>query len=615
MRRLLLAVVLVGCAKQEPERSARVQQAAFTESTHLSKPRSSMSLLTLASGDVLFTGGYDGASYLQILETWSKTSGAFSPFATAPFALALPAAIELADKRIFATGSGGSFLYDPTKKTFDFSSALATDGHRGASLALVPGPKVLLAGGTLEAPGYTVPLLFDPATKTFSSAGTMKDLRIDHGFVPLSDAVLMIGGANYDLGTHFKSVESYSPSTNSWSSLASMNTARASAVVVRLGSGKILAAGGNDGGPISLAEIYDPDTDSWSTTTTMPAARETAGAALLKSGRVLVVGGSNTSTIFASTLLFDPKTEAWVDGPSLKVPRGIPRVAALADGRVLVAGGVTGIGDGGVEILTDTVEIFGGLAAGASCVVGEECVSGICTGGTCSAAPDAGPTDAISETEAPDDAAASIDATPPDHGKPVISGDIQRCANGAQCPSGFCVDGVCCDSKCEGTCQTCVLPSSPGHCTIEPFGIDHANACGKAGTCVGTCDGKGGCTSATGGAQCRPSHCTGTSTGVSAAFCSASGSSCDESALVPFDCAPFACDEAFGACLSICKTSKDCADGFVCDATSRLCVGAPADDSGGCVFGAPSARHVGVPLLALVLAAFWRRKRGEFGAE
>ena len=29
------------------------------------------------------------------------------------------------------------------------------------------------------------------------------------------------------------------------------------------------------------------------------------------------------------------------------------------------------------------------------------------------------------------------------------------CTTGAQCASGFCVDGVCCDRACDGSCESC----------------------------------------------------------------------------------------------------------------------------------------------------------------
>ena len=39
------------------------------------------------------------------------------------------------------------------------------------------------------------------------------------------------------------------------------------------------------------------------------------------------------------------------------------------------------------------------------------------------------------------------------------------CAVGAQCGSGFCVNGVCCVSACSGANETCAAPGKVGFCT------------------------------------------------------------------------------------------------------------------------------------------------------
>ena len=46
-------------------------------------------------------------------------------------------------------------------------------------------------------------------------------------------------------------------------------------------------------------------------------------------------------------------------------------------------------------------------------------------------------------------------------GKPAIGAG---CNAGADCASSFCVDGVCCETMCTGSCDTC-NGTTPGHCT------------------------------------------------------------------------------------------------------------------------------------------------------
>ena len=64
------------------------------------------------------------------------------------------------------------------------------------------------------------------------------------------------------------------------------------------------------------------------------------------------------------------------------------------------------------------------------------------------------------------------------------------CADGSECPSGFCSDGVCCDSACDGACETCNLPTIAGTCAPVPAGSDPDDECAGASTCnaSGVCE-------------------------------------------------------------------------------------------------------------------------------
>jgi hypothetical protein len=64
------------------------------------------------------------------------------------------------------------------------------------------------------------------------------------------------------------------------------------------------------------------------------------------------------------------------------------------------------------------------------------------------------------------------------------------CATAEQCQTGFCVDGVCCDSACTGTCRSCSgvwNVAGAGVCS-EIDGGDPENDCaGTAICCLGAC--------------------------------------------------------------------------------------------------------------------------------
>jgi uncharacterized membrane protein len=62
---------------------------------------------------------------------------------------------------------------------------------------------------------------------------------------------------------------------------------------------------------------------------------------------------------------------------------------------------------------------------------------------------------------------------------------IPRCTTGADCASGFCSEGVCCNTACTDQCSSCRLPGSFGTCSPKPNGeiCSDDNRCTQADTC------------------------------------------------------------------------------------------------------------------------------------
>jgi len=65
----------------------------------------------------------------------------------------------------------------------------------------------------------------------------------------------------------------------------------------------------------------------------------------------------------------------------------------------------------------------------------------------------------------------------------------EACASATECKSGFCADGACCASACDGVCSFCGFPFK-GNCSSIPKYSDDSNP-----LCDGnsTCDGFGSC--------------------------------------------------------------------------------------------------------------------------
>jgi hypothetical protein len=142
----------------------------------------------------------------------------------------------------------------------------------------------------------------------------------------------------------------------------------------------------------------------------------------------------------------------------------------------------------------------------------------------------------------------------------------EPCTSADECSSGFCVDGVCCNSACTERCKTCAASSSLGECAYVPSGVasQRTNDClaSVPSTCGldGTCDGAGACRSYVAGTECGGRACQG-SVLASVSTCDGAGS-CQPGMLV--DCSPYLCDPTSGRCFNSCTSDAQCEGGLPC---------------------------------------------------
>jgi hypothetical protein len=93
--------------------------------------------------------------------------------------------------------------------------------------------------------------------------------------------------------------------------------------------------------------------------------------------------------------------------------------------------------------------------------------------------------------------------------------DGAACDQNMQCQNNFCVDRVCCSSRCDGQCEGCsnaVTGKTSGTCAPVRAGMDPRSDCSDAGreTCGndGTCDGAGGCRKYATNTTCGAATCS-----------------------------------------------------------------------------------------------------------
>jgi hypothetical protein len=204
--------------------------------------------------------------------------------------------------------------------------------------------------------------------------------------------------------------------------------------------------------------------------------------------------------------------------------------------------------------------------------------------------------------------------------KPIAT----ECSEGNECSSGFCVDGVCCESACDGVCEACNRLGAVGRCAAIPDGQDPDKECtsrapqaedagagsdaGDAGpvvnppdqelsrdnaACAGSCNGDRACTFPDEKATCGSSYCN-TDTEVGRASCDGNGH-CSATAIEA--CSAYTCSASGGApeCGTSCASQADCQSTHYCSAQSR-CEPKKANGTGcGLATECTSGNCVGTP--------------------
>jgi len=555
-------------------------------------------------------------------------------------------AVTLPSGRIFVAGGRSasastyiltSEIFDPTTNTWALTGSVA-NGNTAHALAALPDGRVLYAGQNAGPPAAEV---WSPSTGTWSATGAPKISRLAPSLTTLVDGrVFMFGGREVNVvsGYVLASGQFWSPTTGTWSDATPAPEVRQDHSATLLKDGRVLIAGGRKefGDNIDNARIFDPTAaGSWSTPISI-SARSFHTGTLLNDGRVLLAGGYRT--FGGGAELLDPTTKTvTATKPMVVVPYN-HTATLLPDGDVLITGG--GLT---VEVQSAQAQVFSPTANLTWSKLPNMLLSR--TQHTASALPPAG--DKMRVLVAGGSSTVEI-----------VTGTmrVKACASNADCMTGNCEDGICCDTTCGG-CMACVASKRPGpdgECNLIPVGKDPDSDCPTepTSTCgkTGLCDGKGSCALYPAGVSCGAITCNRGYSGTyyqTEPLCDGKGKcegrtqdcnevnsctpgvgcakktmpdppppppeyTCNGVSTLTSDqgtreCAPYRCSGS--ACRSVCTSNSDCVDGFVCNVNT---CGAPMmqSSSGGCAMSPQSPSAMLGGLAALVgLAGFLRRRR------
>jgi hypothetical protein len=265
----------------------------------------------LADGRVLITGGYlpDPNTPGQMIsftdaELLDPQSGDITPAGSLQVARFSHTSLRLRDGRVLVAGGWGAGgapvpsveLYDPASDTF---TAIASPLGPNATAVELDDGRVLFSGGLLTPHAtYT----FDPSAGTFTASPPIPGGRDRHSATLLPDGRVLVAGGwswNAPLPVLEPAVVIYDPALGgSWSACGDLLTPRSSHTANLLPSGRVLIAGGDNGGGSgtihATAELCDVRTRACTRTATMNVGR-TDHSALRIGDDVYAFGGAGNA--------------------------------------------------------------------------------------------------------------------------------------------------------------------------------------------------------------------------------------------------------------------------------------------------------------------------------
>jgi N-acetylneuraminic acid mutarotase len=314
----------------------------------------------LTDGRVLVAGGRSADdSSLVSTEVYDPVARTWSPKDSLKQARERHSAVLLPGGKLLVVGgfvklstSSGSVssaeIYDPLTKTWSSASSLQT-ARFDFTATLLPGGRVLVAGGKVRDSTGIVPEaiteVYTPAAGAWAPAGALSQGRRDHTTTLLPDGKLLVVGGRDRQANVFATVDVYDTAKGTWSSTSALKLqqARDGHTATLLLDGRVLVVGGYGGGAaLASTEVYDPSstaTGTWSFAERLQQARYGHTATLLPDGRVLVVGGYGGGAALASAEVYDPLQRSWSFTGPLKQARDNHTATLLPDGKVLVVGG------------------------------------------------------------------------------------------------------------------------------------------------------------------------------------------------------------------------------------------------------------------------------------
>jgi N-acetylneuraminic acid mutarotase len=270
---------------------------------------------------IIATGGWDGDRPVNSVEIFDPSKGEWAAGPPMPEPRRDHGAVLLGDS-LYCVGGWGLDPYYNSVVRLDLRSmawapAPPLPSPRGWPGVAVLNDQLYCAGGYDERDkALSVVERFSPHTNRWEKVDSLDQKRAGCGLVAINGLLFAIGGN--DGKKALKSVERFDPRENKWRKVCSLSQGRredlSHACVVYNGSILLMGGQGEDEQVLDSGEIYSLASDSWSPAPTRLTRGKRGLSLAVAGGVVFAVGGEDRDDQNLHTvMMLDSQTGAWVE--------------------------------------------------------------------------------------------------------------------------------------------------------------------------------------------------------------------------------------------------------------------------------------------------------------